>query len=159
MKLITIFIAIQTTNAFTFIKHYQPNIITNSPTNGNKFRKSSDISSPSSTISTTSPHSYSSTITSSSSSSYSSSTSLNMFTGIIEEMGTVVSLITRPDMEMWDGTIGSGTELTIKDCPVSLDGAYLGCSICVSGVCLTATDLGKEGEFKVGLAPETLRRR
>ncbi|GMI34017.1 hypothetical protein TrCOL_g6067 [Triparma columacea] len=81
-----------------------------------------------------------------------------MFTGIIEEMGTVVSLITRPDMEMWDGTIGSGTELTIKDCPVSLDGAYLGCSICVSGVCLTATDLGKEGEFKVGLAPETLRR-
>ncbi len=31
------------------------------------------------------------------------------------------------------------------------------CSICVNGVCLTATELG-ENTFKVGLAPETLRR-
>ena len=33
------------------------------------------------------------------------------------------------------------------------------CSICVSGVCLTATELDEAaGEFKVGLAPETLRK-
>ena len=33
------------------------------------------------------------------------------------------------------------------------------CSICVSGVCLTATDLDWEHKcFRVGLAPETLRR-
>ena len=31
------------------------------------------------------------------------------------------------------------------------------CSICVNGVCLTATEL-KDDTFKVGLAPETLRR-
>lgn len=33
------------------------------------------------------------------------------------------------------------------------------CSICVSGVCLTATELDMEkNQFKVGLAPETLRK-
>ena len=33
------------------------------------------------------------------------------------------------------------------------------CSICVSGVCLTATDLASSNnQFKVGLAPETLRK-
>lgn len=33
------------------------------------------------------------------------------------------------------------------------------CSICVNGVCLTATELNEdESTFKVGLAPETLRK-
>ena len=32
------------------------------------------------------------------------------------------------------------------------------CSICVSGVCLTATEFIDDDKFKVGLAPETLRR-
>jgi len=79
-----------------------------------------------------------------------------MFTGIIEEMGTVKSLEKRDDMLLWDGSIGSGTELTIEG-DIVLDGAYLGCSICVSGVCLTATVLENK-TFKVGLAPETLRK-
>lgn len=36
---------------------------------------------------------------------------------------------------------------------------FCSCSICVSGVCLTATELDQEKKvFKVGLAPETLRR-
>jgi riboflavin synthase len=36
---------------------------------------------------------------------------------------------------------------------------YYSCSICVSGVCLTATELDLQtNQFKVGLAPETLRR-
>lgn len=48
-----------------------------------------------------------------------------MFTGIIEEMGTVVSLEQRDDMTLWDGTTGSGTELVVKG-DVAMDGAYLG---------------------------------
>ena len=79
-----------------------------------------------------------------------------MFTGIVEEMGTVVKLEERDDMTLWDGSKGQGTELTVRG-NVVLEGAYLGCSICVNGVCLTATEL-KDDTFKVGLAPETLRR-
>lgn len=55
----------------------------------------------------------------------SSSTSQNMFTGIVEEMGEVVNLEQRDDMTLWDGSIGSGTELTVKG-EVVMDGAYLG---------------------------------
>jgi len=84
------------------------------------------------------------------------STSRFMFTGIIEEIGTVVELVERDDMVLWDGSVGTGTELTVKG-NVVLDGAYLGCSIAVNGVCLTATELD-DNTFKVGLAPETLRR-
>ena len=87
-----------------------------------------------------------------------------MFTGIVEEMGHVVSLEERHDVELWDGTRGSGTVLTVQAGELTLQGAYLGCSIAVSGVCLTATALlNNDGEqhhnqFTVGLAPETLRR-
>jgi riboflavin synthase len=88
----------------------------------------------------------------------STTTSRNMFTGIIEEMGTVVDLVERDDMVLWDESVGKGTELTVKG-DIVLDGAYLGCSIAVNGVCLTATEIKpEENTFKVGLAPETLRR-
>ena len=88
----------------------------------------------------------------------SSATSLQMFTGIIEEMGEVQSLETKDDMVLWDGSTGSGTEMIIKG-DVVMDGAYLGCSISVNGVCLTATELNfDDNTFKVGLAPETLRK-
>jgi riboflavin synthase len=81
-----------------------------------------------------------------------------MFTGIVEEMGTVVALEERNDMPLWDGTTGSGTELTVQ-ADVVLEGAYLGCSICVSGVCLTATAIDTTNkQVTFGLAPETLRR-
>ncbi|KAL9190983.1 hypothetical protein ACHAXT_000689 [Thalassiosira profunda] len=87
-----------------------------------------------------------------------SPSSLRMFTGIVEEMGEVISLATKDDMTLWDGSKGSGTEMVIKG-DVVLDGAYLGCSISVNGVCLTATELDFDGHtFKVGLAPETLRK-
>lgn len=83
---------------------------------------------------------------------------LRMFTGIVEEIGEVVSLESRSDMPLWDGTVSEGIELTVRARTV-LDGAYLGCSICVSGACLTATGLDlEESTFTVGLAPETLRR-
>jgi len=81
-----------------------------------------------------------------------------MFTGIVEEMGEVISLDTKDDMTLWDGSKGSGTEMVIKG-GVVMEGAYLGCSISVNGVCLTATELDFDGKiFKVGLAPETLRK-
>ena len=52
-------------------------------------------------------------------------TQRNMFTGIVEEMGTVVSLEERDDMVLWDGSTGKGTELTIKGSVVMKE-AYLG---------------------------------
>lgn len=54
-----------------------------------------------------------------------STTARNMFTGIVEEMGTVVKLEERDDMTLWDGSKGKGTELTVQG-DVVLDGAYLG---------------------------------
>ena len=64
-----------------------------------------------------------------------------MFTGIIEELGTVVS---------------AGTRLVIE-CRTVLSDATEGSSIAVNGVCLTALDL-TPNSFAADLAPETLSR-
>jgi riboflavin synthase len=64
-----------------------------------------------------------------------------MFTGIIEELGTVEI---------------AGPRLTIQ-CSKVLEDLAEGGSISVNGVCLTAIDL-KPGSFAADLAPETLRR-
>jgi len=81
-----------------------------------------------------------------------------MFSGIVEEMGTVEALGERTDMKLWDGSVGSGWELAVRGQTV-LGGASLGCSIAVNGVCLTVVDFDEaSGVFRVGLAPETLRR-
>jgi hypothetical protein len=48
-----------------------------------------------------------------------------MFTGIVEEMGVVVSLEERDDMMLWDGSQGKGTELVVQG-NVVMEGAYLG---------------------------------
>ncbi|KAL2003368.1 hypothetical protein VTN02DRAFT_4104 [Thermoascus thermophilus] len=76
-----------------------------------------------------------------------------MFTGLVETIGTVTSL------EPLDTTAsgGGGTSLTISDCEEILTDAHLGDSICVNGTCLTITAFDKTW-FKVGVAPETLRR-
>ena len=79
-----------------------------------------------------------------------------MFTGIVEEMGTVDSLELNPRMLLWDGSLGEGVELTVMGAKTVQEG-YLGCSIAVNGVCLTATSI-EGNKFTVGLAPETLRR-
>ena len=55
----------------------------------------------------------------------STTTTRGMFTGIVEEMGTIVSMEERDDMVLWDGSKGKGTELTVK-ANVVLEGAYLG---------------------------------
>ncbi|CAL5867625.1 uncharacterized protein PFLUO_LOCUS1844 [Penicillium psychrofluorescens] len=76
-----------------------------------------------------------------------------MFTGLVETIGTVTAL------EPLDTTIsgGGGTSLTISDCAEILIDAHLGDSISVNGTCLTVTEFDKTW-FKVGVAPETLRR-
>ncbi|KAL2824633.1 hypothetical protein BDW59DRAFT_84157 [Aspergillus cavernicola] len=76
-----------------------------------------------------------------------------MFTGLVEKIGTVSSL------EPLDTSVsgGGGTSLTIADCDEILTDAHLGDSISVNGTCLTVTAFEKSW-FKVGVAPETLRR-
>ena len=67
-----------------------------------------------------------------------------MFTGIIEELGTVASIETR----------SAGARLVIK-CQTVLSDATEGSSIAVNGVCLTALAL-TPSSFAADLAPETL---
>lgn len=69
-----------------------------------------------------------------------------MFTGIIEETGTVAGIFS-----------GSRSgEITIKASAV-LEGTKIGDSIAVNGVCLTVTKLTDSG-FSADVMPETLRR-
>ena len=65
-----------------------------------------------------------------------------MFTGIIEEIGTV--------RRVSDGRL----ELSVKKV---LEGTKVGDSIAVNGVCLTVTSLDGTG-FTADVMPETLRR-
>jgi len=69
-----------------------------------------------------------------------------MFTGIIEELGTIDAFEQR----------STGARLRIRCRQVSSD-ASEGSSIAVNGVCLTALDLKPEC-FSADLAPETLQR-
>lgn len=69
-----------------------------------------------------------------------------MFTGIIEEVGTLERLSPRP----------SGAELRIRANTVTKD-CREGDSIAVSGVCLTARAI-TPGAFSADLSPETLQR-
>jgi riboflavin synthase len=69
-----------------------------------------------------------------------------MFTGIIEELGTVDAVQTR----------AAGARLKVRCATVMADMAE-GASIAVNGVCLTAVD-PRLDSFSADLAPETLRR-
>ena len=69
-----------------------------------------------------------------------------MFTGLVEEMGTVRAFESTDE----------GTNLSIR-AVTTREGLALGDSIAVDGTCLTVTDLDPDG-FCVGLSPETLRR-
>ena len=64
-----------------------------------------------------------------------------MFTGIIEELGAVVT---------------AGSRLSIR-CATVLGDAAVGASIAVNGVCLTVAEL-RPDSFSADLAPETLKR-
>ena len=77
------------------------------------------------------------------------------FTGIVEEVGSVVSLSLSDSVKMWDGSVAPGHILVVRG-PTVLGGAYVGCSIAVNGVCLTVTEFSVEaGTFTTGLAAET----
>jgi riboflavin synthase len=69
-----------------------------------------------------------------------------MFTGIIEELGTVESVQAR----------SAGARLKVR-CSTVMKDMTEGASIAVNGVCLTAVDL-RPDSFCADLAPETLRR-
>ena len=68
-----------------------------------------------------------------------------MFTGIIEELGTVEALEMRP----------AGARLKVR-CAAVLPDMTIGASIAVNGVCLTAVER-RPDSFSADLAPETLR--
>ncbi|KAH8803127.1 riboflavin synthase alpha chain [Xylogone sp. PMI_703] len=72
-----------------------------------------------------------------------------MFTGIVEIIGTVSELNSHDET--------GGTSLTITNAAEILPDCHLGDSISVNGTCLTVTEFDKSS-FKVGVAPETLRR-
>ena len=77
-----------------------------------------------------------------------------MFTGIVEELGTVKGSETVPTE--W----GEGTRLTIAARKV-LEGSYLGASISVNGCCLTLVDRGNDMQgdwWATDLSDETLQR-
>ena len=77
-----------------------------------------------------------------------------MFTGIVEELGTVIS--STPVSTEW----GPGVRLRIEASTV-LDGSELGASIAVNGCCLTLVDQGSsEGRswWDTDVSEETLQR-
>uniref|UniRef100_A0A251UGV1 Putative lumazine-binding protein n=1 Tax=Helianthus annuus TaxID=4232 RepID=A0A251UGV1_HELAN len=74
----------------------------------------------------------------------------SLFTGIVEEMGEVKQLGYDESGQSFDMVIHS---------PTVLQDVNLGDSIAVNGTCLTVTEFDIQRlEFKVGLAPETLRK-
>ena len=81
-----------------------------------------------------------------------------MFSGIVEELGSVESLKVEKNVKMWDGSVVEGYTLEING-NTTLEDAYIGCSISCNGVCLTVTSINhSRSSFTFGLAPETLRR-
>jgi riboflavin synthase len=70
-----------------------------------------------------------------------------MFTGIVEEIGSVAHVERQ----------GGGAELGVR-CSTVVEGAKLGDSIAVNGVCLTVTRFLDEGGFAADLMGETLDR-
>lgn len=69
-----------------------------------------------------------------------------MFTGIVEEVGTVVAVDRSED-----------ARLTLRG-PRVTEGVRDGDSIAVDGVCLTVTSSAPDGTFTADVMPETLRR-
>lgn len=78
-----------------------------------------------------------------------------MFTGLIETIGTVAGYVGQDN----SSSGGNGVSITITDCSPILEDVHLGDSISTNGVCLTVTDFdAAKTLFKVGVAPETLRK-
>ncbi|MEV0891063.1 riboflavin synthase [Promicromonospora sp. NPDC050262] len=80
-----------------------------------------------------------------------------MFTGIVEELGSVVALV-RPDGPAAADPVAVAPDavLTVAG-PLATSDARPGDSIAVDGVCLTVTSVA-DGAFVAEVMPETLRR-
>lgn len=76
-----------------------------------------------------------------------------MFTGIVEQIGTVLNFHNYDESESG----GKGTSVTISDADRVLEDCHIGDSIAVNGICLTVTEFDKN-TFKVGVSPETIKR-
>lgn len=75
-----------------------------------------------------------------------------MFTGIVEDVGDIIEL------NPHDETGGTSLLVQVPAGSQLLQDCHLGDSIAINGVCLTVTEFdGPKGQFKVGVAPETLR--
>ncbi len=73
-----------------------------------------------------------------------------MFTGIVEEIGTVHEIA-------FPGGETSDAVLTVHG-PRATSDAHLGDSLAVDGVCLTVTGVGQDGTGTADVMPESLRR-
>jgi riboflavin synthase len=80
-----------------------------------------------------------------------------MFTGIVEEVGTVVSIAPGTSPAGDGSSAEHDARLTVRG-PLATSDAALGDSISVSGVCLTVTELPGDGTFTADVMPESLRR-
>ncbi|KAG2227429.1 hypothetical protein INT45_007454 [Circinella minor] len=76
-----------------------------------------------------------------------------MFTGLVEIIGTVVAVVEHDSTESG----GNGWTITVGDAAAILDDCHIGDSIAINGTCLTVTEFDRD-TFKVGVAPESLRR-
>ena len=86
------------------------------------------------------------------------SLALSMFSGIVEEIGTIDDVNKSANVQMWDGTVSEGFIIRVSG-KATLTDAYIGCSIALNGVCLTVTELDNDNsKFSFGISPETLRR-
>lgn len=81
-------------------------------------------------------------------------TTATMFTGLVETIGSVL------EFTQLDTTHSGGQGVSaVISAPEILADVNLGDSICTNGVCLTVTEFDPQRTwFKVGIAPETLRR-
>lgn len=78
-----------------------------------------------------------------------------MFTGLVEKIGTILEY---NDLDSSEAG-GNGVSMVIGECLEILTDVHLGDSISTNGVCLTVTEFDEaRTKFKVGVAPETLRR-
>lgn len=68
-----------------------------------------------------------------------------MFTGLIRDIGTIIRIDQRGDLQL---------EILPSDRAFPLS---LGASIACNGICLTVTAIASSGAFRVALSPETLR--
>jgi len=73
-----------------------------------------------------------------------------MFTGIVEDIGTI------SELNRNDSTGGTSMRITIPDSSELLKDCHDGDSISVNGCCLTVTSFTSNA-FTIGVAPETLR--